>query len=411
MIAGFENLTLYEILDISPTVVPKEIQEGYYRMRAAFGKDALASYSLYTDEEREEILRLIEEAYHTLIDEQSREEYNKKLSEERSRQGKAARLVQESLPFETPPAVTAPPEAPAKPLAEEEVEELVGPEACPRAEEDAEEIEAKEPPSAGPESEPAPEPVEDVEELEQERPMKWESDEPDIGVWRGAAGEVVGPEPEEPRKEESEKAVDKKEAAEEEVAQPLETSEAPAKDVHLRPEPEDTEEVEIPRRYPATAERRTPSRPRDEETIEAPVPRPRVPAPSAGRQSADLPGWREGARPAAGRRDEFEDTAMDVKQEGRSRTALDYLESGVSGDFLSARREDLGISLEDVWEVTRIRKPILRAIEEEDYRNLPADVFLRGMLLIYARFLDIQEPEAIVKGYMERLVMNRDYMD
>jgi cytoskeletal protein RodZ len=69
------------------------------------------------------------------------------------------------------------------------------------------------------------------------------------------------------------------------------------------------------------------------------------------------------------------------------------------------------LSLEDVYDVTRIRRPILVAIEEENPKQLPADVFLKGMLLIYARFLEVHDPEELVQGYMARLIAKREWMD
>ena len=100
MTPGFANLNYYEILDVSMGDDAKEVQEAYYLVREAFSKNSLSSYSLYTQEEREEIGRLIEEAYHILFDDQSRQEYDRNLSENRIRMEKSKKILQAGLPFD-----------------------------------------------------------------------------------------------------------------------------------------------------------------------------------------------------------------------------------------------------------------------------------------------------------------------
>ena len=99
MIPGFADLNYYEILDVSMGVDAKEVQEAYYLVREAFSKNSLSSYSLYTSEEREEIIKLIEEAYHILFDDQSRHEYDRNLSDNRIRVEKIRKITQAGLPF------------------------------------------------------------------------------------------------------------------------------------------------------------------------------------------------------------------------------------------------------------------------------------------------------------------------
>ncbi|MGC8722851.1 MAG: helix-turn-helix domain-containing protein [Acidobacteriota bacterium] len=70
----------------------------------------------------------------------------------------------------------------------------------------------------------------------------------------------------------------------------------------------------------------------------------------------------------------------------------------VLGEELSAARKAKGLSLEDVSRATKIRKPILLALEEGRLEDLPPAVFLAGHLRAYAAVLELDgEP------YVERL--------
>jgi len=75
----------------------------------------------------------------------------------------------------------------------------------------------------------------------------------------------------------------------------------------------------------------------------------------------------------------------------------------ISGESLRRYREALGINLDRMWERTRIRKGIIQAIEEENLSLLPASVFLKGMLLAYARALNLPAPEMAAQQYLDRL--------
>ncbi|MFQ5466241.1 MAG: polysaccharide biosynthesis tyrosine autokinase [Thermodesulfobacteriota bacterium] len=70
----------YEILDVSPQAAPAEIEEAFERARMTYGEDSLATYSLYTPEERADMLRKISEAYETLIDPARKRDYDSTLA-------------------------------------------------------------------------------------------------------------------------------------------------------------------------------------------------------------------------------------------------------------------------------------------------------------------------------------------
>ena len=54
--------TYYEVLEVSPTATTKEIQMAYGHAKETFHSDSLAVYSLFSEEEINEIQKAIEEA-------------------------------------------------------------------------------------------------------------------------------------------------------------------------------------------------------------------------------------------------------------------------------------------------------------------------------------------------------------
>ena len=59
------------------------------------------------------------------------------------------------------------------------------------------------------------------------------------------------------------------------------------------------------------------------------------------------------------------------------------------GAVLRRRREEMGLSLDDVAASTRVRKTYLNALEEENLKGLPGAAYAVGFLRIYARQLNL----------------------
>lgn len=78
----FEELNYYEVLDIPIDASPYEIRQAYREAQSLYDGNALTTYALFAEEEREKILGRIEEAFTTLIDEEKREVYQQKLIEQ-----------------------------------------------------------------------------------------------------------------------------------------------------------------------------------------------------------------------------------------------------------------------------------------------------------------------------------------
>jgi transcriptional regulator with XRE-family HTH domain len=73
---------------------------------------------------------------------------------------------------------------------------------------------------------------------------------------------------------------------------------------------------------------------------------------------------------------------------------------GTLGQYLRSARESLGIDLRDAAQQTRISHTYLQALEGEDFSRLPGEVFVRGFLKNYGKFLRLDESE-VLKRYEE----------
>ena len=68
---------------------------------------------------------------------------------------------------------------------------------------------------------------------------------------------------------------------------------------------------------------------------------------------------------------------------------------GSFGERLRREREMRGIGLEEIAEATKIGSRSLRALEEENFQQLPGGIFNKGFVRAYARHLGIDEEQAV----------------
>jgi cytoskeleton protein RodZ len=68
---------------------------------------------------------------------------------------------------------------------------------------------------------------------------------------------------------------------------------------------------------------------------------------------------------------------------------------GSFGERLRREREMRGISLDNIAESTKIGTRLLRALEEEQFELLPGGIFNKGFVRAYAKFLGLNEDEAV----------------
>jgi cytoskeletal protein RodZ len=74
------------------------------------------------------------------------------------------------------------------------------------------------------------------------------------------------------------------------------------------------------------------------------------------------------------------------------------------------RREARGASLEAVVRATRLTRTVLLALEEDRFEDLPAPVYVRGFLKIYAQFLHV-DGDQVLDAYEAQVAMRRQLQD
>ncbi len=74
---GIEEQTYYEILEVSPVASVQEIEKAYERAKATYDPDSVAVYSLLTEPEVKRIRDAVEDAYRVLMNESSRQGYDR----------------------------------------------------------------------------------------------------------------------------------------------------------------------------------------------------------------------------------------------------------------------------------------------------------------------------------------------
>ena len=101
-------------------------------------------------------------------------------------------------------------------------------------------------------------------------------------------------------------------------------------------------------------------------------------------------------------------TSMSIKEGtyyNKSPDGVDFPEKiGSPGKSLKVKRESDRISLREVAIVTRIREPVLRAIEEDRYDDLP-HLYVKSFLSTYAKCLGLDPTDVIMlhQKYAEKL--------
>ncbi|MEJ2660866.1 MAG: helix-turn-helix domain-containing protein [Desulfobacteraceae bacterium] len=75
----FEGENYYQILNVAGGASAIEIRRAYLNTLEIYKQDSIATYSLFSTEQREVFLQIIEKAFDTLIDEDKRAAYNQML--------------------------------------------------------------------------------------------------------------------------------------------------------------------------------------------------------------------------------------------------------------------------------------------------------------------------------------------
>jgi hypothetical protein len=354
--------TLYDVLEVEPRATVEEIRAAHARAEEAFGPESIAVYALVDDAQVEALRERLAEAAEVLLDPARRASYDRSIG----LQGPG--MLWEEDEEDLDEARTPEPEP----------EEPVGPGPHPLAAEAALEVEAAE--------EPAPE----------QRALDL-----DIAPAPGPFGR--GP----PEAEAEEVAA----AEPEEVAAAPEPAPDAAAGTIEPPAaaPEASASPSLPEDWAAAVAEAAPPPPVPETTASAPpvVPEPdpgappAAPAPWAPSRPPPLPRSSLGLRRPTGAGARASATfASPGGGEGAARARLDIPpDAEFNGELLRQVRESYGLSLQQVSERTRITRIHLENVEADRYDNLPATVYLRGILVNLARELRL-DPARVSKSYL-----------
>ena len=74
----------------------------------------------------------------------------------------------------------------------------------------------------------------------------------------------------------------------------------------------------------------------------------------------------------------------------------------VSGEAIKAKRQAMGISLDDIKERTKIGKFTLKLIEDDMYSSLPATVYLKSFIKQIAIIIGM-DPMKTAEGYLKKM--------
>lgn len=77
------------------------------------------------------------------------------------------------------------------------------------------------------------------------------------------------------------------------------------------------------------------------------------------------------------------------------------MDLGIGSTLRDARRRS-GSSLSDAAESTKVRESYLAALEQEEFAGLGGDVYVKGFISSYARYLSL-DPEPLLERYRESL--------
>lgn len=71
------------------------------------------------------------------------------------------------------------------------------------------------------------------------------------------------------------------------------------------------------------------------------------------------------------------------------------------GQYLKTNREAKGASLEEIAKATHINKRFLLAIEQEDFKKLPGEIFVKGFIKTYSQYIGL-DPTEVLETYHDR---------
>lgn len=78
--ANFSDKNYYELLELNASASIDQIQRAYEHAKKTFSEDSLAAYSLFSEEDRKQLLDKIENAYRILMNDSARRRYDEEMA-------------------------------------------------------------------------------------------------------------------------------------------------------------------------------------------------------------------------------------------------------------------------------------------------------------------------------------------
>lgn len=76
---SLDERNYYELLEVPEDAPKVAVQEAFFSSRSLFDQESAVSYNFFSDQEREGLLHRLQQAYETLMDDQKRMEYDRKI--------------------------------------------------------------------------------------------------------------------------------------------------------------------------------------------------------------------------------------------------------------------------------------------------------------------------------------------
>ncbi len=89
------------------------------------------------------------------------------------------------------------------------------------------------------------------------------------------------------------------------------------------------------------------------------------------------------------------------------RKIFSYCGGRLIGEVLKKRREELGLDLREISQTLKIKYAYLKALEDDDLKGLPPDVYVKGYINEYAKILNL-DPEPLLNDYNKLIVPQHD---
>jgi transcriptional regulator with XRE-family HTH domain len=113
------------------------------------------------------------------------------------------------------------------------------------------------------------------------------------------------------------------------------------------------------------------------------------------------------ASPPAHQENQYTGDSFDAKSQTASRPDHEEVSpvspfiAEFTGPVIKLLREQKGLSVRNIGEMTKVSVRYLEFIEEENFNKLPARAYIRGFLMLYAKALGY-DPERMSSDYLKR---------